>query len=83
MLIEPPVGATYYKPPKNIFEKYTRLCCQDKIGKSVYDLGALPPHPRFCWPKGLRNVGLWAFPGLRLMIAVGKDYQIINLKIIN
>ena len=23
-------------------------------------------------PKGLRNVGLWASPGLRLMIAVGK-----------
>ena len=36
------------------------------------EAGALPPHPRFCWPKGLRNVGLWASQGLRLRIAVRK-----------
>ena len=34
------------------------------------EAGDLPPHPRFCRPKGLRNVGLWAPPVLRLMIAV-------------
>ena len=43
-----------------------------------FPAGVLPPHPRFCQPKGLRNVGLWASPGLRLMIAVGKYYEIMN-----
>ena len=38
------------------------------------DGGGSAPTPPKCRPKGLglRNVGLWASPGLRLMIAVGK-----------
>ena len=34
--------------------------------------GGSAPTPPKCRPKGLRNVGLWASPGLRLMIAVGR-----------
>ena len=34
--------------------------------------GSSAPTPPKCRPKGLRNVSLWASPGLRLMIAVGK-----------
>ena len=36
--------------------------------------GGSAPTPPNCRLEGLRNVGLWASPGLRLMIAVGKYY---------
>ena len=36
--------------------------------------GGSAPTPPKCRPKGLRNVGLWASPRLRLRIAVGKYY---------
>ena len=36
--------------------------------------GGSAPTPPNCRPKGLRNVGLWASPRLRLRIAVGKYY---------
>ena len=39
---------------------------QETRPKRRVEAGALPPHPVF--------VGLWASPGLRLMIAVGKYY---------
>ena len=39
--------------------------------KLVEVSGGSAPAPPKCRPKGLRNVGLWASPGLRLRIAVG------------
>ena len=36
--------------------------------------GGSAPTPPNCRPKGLRKVGLWASPRLRLRIAVGKYY---------
>ena len=45
-----------------------------KTGDSALGVGGggSAPTPPNCRPKGLRNVGLWASPGMRLRIAVGK-----------
>ena len=42
-----------------------------RFGLGVVGGGSAPTPPN-CRPKGLRNVGLWASPRLRLRIAVGK-----------
>jgi hypothetical protein len=44
------------------------------LGVSGWGGGSASTHPFLSasQPKGLRNVGLWASPGLRLRIAVGK-----------
>ena len=55
-------------------EKYRAERWVEKYGDSALGVGGggSAPTPPKCRPKGLRNVGLWASPRLRLRIAVGK-----------
>ena len=58
----------------NHHQKTTKTIKNRPPGDSALGVGGggSAPTPPKCRPKRLRNVGLWASPGLCLMIAVGK-----------